>query len=371
MADMLPSLSTLIREWLHRPLQPQAGNQSVSVHGFNSVCSVGTTRGSVRDGNEDRVLLAHWSDADSNRTFAALLLCDGMGGLENGGECAELVIASTVSALVDQHINNQVLSLPKAILQANRRCFDDYHGRSGATISAVIFQKNAAWQIANIGDSRIYAKTDENSVRQLTIDDTISGQLSALGKTADPSHEPGLLQYVGIGDQLEIKPVVPDRLFEIESLILTSDGAHRLDSKSFNEILRYAPTNRALAQRLLSISEWLGGVDNASIASVSPRHLKDLLTYGTSDSELRLWDPYGESTMAFLGSFKPKPVPVPRAGRPQNSRKFRKVEKQVVPPRDENSPQAPSSNQRANFEIGPIVQDELAGIAPTMDANKK
>jgi PPM family protein phosphatase len=88
------SYARIIADWLDRP------NKEMSVQDLSGIRAVvGTAIGEVRKENQDRVAVARFASARKpEQTFALHVLCDGIGGMKHGAQCAELAIGSLIDA---------------------------------------------------------------------------------------------------------------------------------------------------------------------------------------------------------------------------------------------------------------------------------
>jgi hypothetical protein len=78
-----------------------------------------------------------------------------------------------------------------------------------------------------------------------------------------------LIQYVGMGKDLEphhlqLKPISETKLF-----LLTSDGVHNMPKDTFQQLITNAENVSAVVERLITHSEWIGGRDNATVVAIS------------------------------------------------------------------------------------------------------
>jgi hypothetical protein len=160
----------------------------------------------------------------------------------------------------------------KAASEANWAVHDQLHGNGGTTLCAVFIEDNRRVFGINAGDSRLYAIRSPNHVEQISRDDN----LAALAENRKaPGLSNRLIQFVGMGQDvefqfLELPPPTSDTAY-----LLTSDGAHSVDPEMFAPIVSSAATGNEVIRRLLSLSEWCGGKDNAT-AVFLPSLIKDL-----------------------------------------------------------------------------------------------
>lgn len=235
--------------------------------------AIGTTVGTVRTQNQDRVAVMRYRTRTvGNKPVLVGVLCDGMGGMNDGERCAEIAISSFLSSLVT--LNEEVslkFALERAVHVANEQVYSLFQGKGGSTLSAFLFS-DGSLSIVNVGDSRIYGISHDSTVNQLTTDDTLSGHL-AVTKPESPERllfHRRLVQFVGMGDDIE--PHVTIITVSLKGILITSDGAHSFHRSVFDSIVKAASTPRALVERLVNLSIYTGGRDNATVlaASLSP-----------------------------------------------------------------------------------------------------
>jgi serine/threonine protein phosphatase PrpC len=242
--------------------------KSQSVNGDSDVC-LGTSLGMVRKQNQDRALIAFakYSYAPE-RSFTLGVVCDGIGGLAKGDEAAVLALSTFVSRVLRTPKQNPTDRLRSGALAANNAVHQAFRGRSGATISAVMIRRGVEVVGLNIGDSRIYGITKSRELQQLSRDDTLA---QALGHPRPLDlHTNQLIQFVGMGNDIEPHTFsTNDAAFD--SLLLTSDGIHNMPPDTLTQAARVPSSNANLVERLLMISDALGGRDNATAVSVPIR----------------------------------------------------------------------------------------------------
>lgn len=248
-----------------------------------------TDIGLVRTQNEDCVALARMRDP-SGRPYLLAAVCDGMGGMADGAVCSSLGMAAFFSAFF-HHTNTGLRaneSLAYSALDANRAVFQRYRGTGGTTLSAVLITpENVAFTL-NVGDSRIF-HISEDSLTQLTKDDTIAGQLE--GRDPNFHGSADLLQFVGVGPGLE-PHITQLLLLPSSKLLITSDGVHYLPTELLARVGGNAPDDGVYIRRLIELSKWCGGHDNASALVLSPSDVGVSVSGGSDLVEI--WDSFGE-----------------------------------------------------------------------------
>ncbi|MBD1937375.1 protein phosphatase 2C domain-containing protein [Microcoleus sp. FACHB-68] len=221
-----------------------------------------------RSENQDRVLFFRVRFEESRKpAFAGIVLCDGMGGMASGGDCATLAISTFATSLARSNASSALTDkLRVAVKYTNEVVYKAYQGKGGATLSAVVCDEKDKWAAINVGDSRIYQVFDTGIVEQLTIDDTLENQLVNLNLPSPPPEFRQLLQYIGMGEGVEPRVIDLQPSSEVNWIVITSDGAHSLPKEIFQAVIVHAETSKNAVDRLIAISEWLGGKDNSTVA---------------------------------------------------------------------------------------------------------
>jgi serine/threonine protein phosphatase PrpC len=219
-----------------------------------------------------------------------------MGGMRDGAECAKETLAAVIEALVLSRADDLGKCLSDAIWTANHKVYDRYRGEGGSTISAFLVDKNGVAAIGNVGDSRIYRFIPgSGSALQLTVDDTLEAQLrQAAGKAADDFHDPErgrLIQFIGIGRDLsphiEVNRVSPESAY-----LLTSDGIHGMGNDLVSKMVAGSASATEATGRLATLSNWLGGYDNATAICAFPDTLeKFVANRSQKETLLTIWTP--------------------------------------------------------------------------------
>lgn len=251
--------------------------------------------------NEDRVAIIKGQDFNGDEyTIAAL--SDGMGGMIDGEKCAAITLAAFFSTVLKESSLVGMANdwLQKAAYAANNEIYKHYKGKGGATLSAALIRPTGRVHWINIGDSRIFFKESEDFT-QVTVDDTLSGQLGSHSPTFSSRND--LLQFVGIGPSLEAytKRAV---LHENALVILSSDGVHYLGNEMLQNIITIAEEPGTAVKRLIDVSKYASGHDNCSIA---------IIKVGTKQREIEnnisrqyeVWDPSGELQILTIQQSQP------------------------------------------------------------------
>ena len=287
-------LRSRIDAWLARPGRDHAVNEHASL-----AATVGTARGCVRAENQDRAVIVRFTPKMPSRAFLLFSLCDGLGGMQDGARCACLALAELVSVLVRENAFEPEMRLLRAVSSANNLLAAEYQGRGGTTLSAVLVAANGQAWGSNVGDSRIYAYTPDCVCEQISVDDTIAGQVQRIRGLSsvelDRTHfSDHLAQYVGIGQELESHSFEIDLTAPDAHCLLTSDGAHRPLSKTLPDLAIHAPSPHDLVRRILYFSECTGGLDNASVIAFRALPTTGWSVKPHNPNLVELWDPYSK-----------------------------------------------------------------------------
>ena len=233
-----------------------------------------TDAGSVRQFNEDRIVLAP--------EIGVVALADGMGG-HRAGEIASHIAADFVVDSLRTYVadartttpqHSPLLAVDKSINQANSRIFDAAQSsRSregmGTTLAVALFHARGV-TIAHVGDSRIY-RLRAGKLALLTRDDSLlrhqveSGLIGA-DDVADSHNRAFVTQALGVADAVDAHPrdvdLLPGDLF-----LLCSDGLNDLvDDDDIELIMSSLAGNLPLAARILvQTAKDNGGYDNVSV----------------------------------------------------------------------------------------------------------
>lgn len=248
-----------------------------------------TDKGRARNENQDRVaaMRVH-TGAPSNKSFICVAVCDGMGGMRDGGLGATVALSRFMTELVRLRRTPPIERLENAARYANKAVFNELKGKGGTTLSAILLEEQSLFSI-NIGDSRIYA--EDNAAQQLTrmtVDDNLAEAFGGQGAE--------LVQFVGMGEG--ISPHV-NKIQDIpKTVVITSDGAHFFDEKVFSKAYLNAPNIADGVDRLLSLADWLGSPDNATVAALDFQEFSNT-PISQEGGCVEFWSPFGPLTLLW------------------------------------------------------------------------
>jgi serine/threonine protein phosphatase PrpC len=252
--------------------------------------AIATDIGLTRSENQDKVAVLR-IQLTENRLLVIAVLCDGMGGMTDGRECACLAISHFLSSCV-QNTNSPLQErIIVAVENANNAIFKKYTGIGGSTLSSFIADSKYGLIAVNVGDSRIYS-IHNNQILQLTVDDTISGQLAKNNKNFYRNNE--LLQYIGMGKAIEPNIINFSTDTVLTDILLTSDGVHFMNKDTMKAIITHSTDYALTIKRLTELAKWHGGYDNAS-AIIVTKPLSLLESKSNFDPKMvEVWDAFGE-----------------------------------------------------------------------------
>jgi serine/threonine protein phosphatase PrpC len=250
---------------------------------------IGSARGRVRSENQDKVLGVAFYPQNLDQAFHAFVVCDGLGGMESGEQCAALCASVFVTELVASAGQaDRVVRLRKAVERANSEVLRVYRERGGTTLSAILVEPHGATAVA-VGDTRIYSHGEKGELSQVSRDDTIGEQIAALKQDNLNRIDKSLAKQLSqaIGQSNSINPQIYDVSSSVLpsaaktatrsrlGLLVTTDGIHGLGSYVLDRISRGAGSARELVHRLTTVSDWMGGFDNASAIYIAPQESLD------------------------------------------------------------------------------------------------
>ncbi|MFV2058805.1 MAG: PP2C family serine/threonine-protein phosphatase [Thiohalomonadales bacterium] len=269
---------------------------------------IGTTRGTERIENQDRLVAVRYSVTSSHsRGFILFALCDGMGGMKDGAVCAEMAIGNLIQSLVTSNEFSLDSRLHTAVKTANKAIFSRYHEQGGTTLSLLAKSAQGKLVALNVGDSRLYefANSKQFHFRQISVDDTIAGEVERLRGVAFTTQNHAdyldrLAQYIGLGDGLAPRSYEASEFMTGSDFLLTSDGAHNIRNNLVGNIIRNASSASEIVRRLIQLSIWTGGLDNASIICVQNNVLRQLQPIKNPPYDLlEVWSPFGKFEIPF------------------------------------------------------------------------
>ncbi len=250
-----------------------------------------TTRGRVRDRNEDSVLVQQcsWSNLDQRHDVALIVVADGMGGHQAGDRASGLVIqalAKVFVPLLTAALNTQSPqsasfdpseALEGGLIEANRLVRETsqrnpaWKGMGSTAVALLIWDGKA--YIRLVGDCRVYHWRG-GKLAQVTKDQTLVARMVELGQLTpeEAAKHPRRNEVAqAVGKYALIEPgryelsLSPD-----DWLVASSDGlqAHVNDRTLADAIAKAGISASDLANRLVELANQGGGSDNCTVVAV-------------------------------------------------------------------------------------------------------
>ena len=229
-------------------------------------------KGLLRENNEDSIYV--------NDKVGVYVLADGMGGHE-GGEMASNIAVKTIakilySAYADRQKKNFQQIVHRALQKANEEIIlfrkgDINLSSMGTTVVISIFL-DKVFYYTHLGDSRAYLYKKEESLIQLTTDNSLVMEMVKQGMISEDEARTHNLRhivtrYLGIPELL--LPEVQRCDIEInDCIILCSDGlSNMLSDKEILSILRgnISRDPQSVCNTLVDRANKNGGEDNISV----------------------------------------------------------------------------------------------------------
>lgn len=235
----------------------------------------------MRSRNEDAWALPA-AEADEANFGTLMVVADGVGGLEGGGDASREAVAYLQALYYAQvgpeHLGDRLRECVEAVNALNR-LESARHPNPGAwrltTLVAAVLAGEHLW-IANVGDSRAYLiQAATRQRRQLTEDHSGQVRAAKAGLAGRGDLDPGanglITRAVGLSDSCQVD-LYHYTWSEGDALILCTDGLSSLDAPEVAEITLGLDAARA-AQTLVDEAVARDGSDNctAIVARCLPR----------------------------------------------------------------------------------------------------
>ncbi|WP_047461619.1 PP2C family protein-serine/threonine phosphatase [Vibrio fluvialis] len=336
---------------------PVNANRTASSYEAHAIFA--TTLGLVRKENEDRALVARFYSIKYSSFVYCYILSDGMGGMANGGLAATLTVSHFLSQLTKtiESYESIELSIKQAVQYAHEKVCDAIQYKGGATLSAIVTCKPNELYTVNVGDSRIYQCTNNQSILQITEDDDVRSFLSkieGIPLNSVLAQRNGLTKFMGMEGDLELNVEVS---YSTSDFFIISDGISLVGDENIQKLYESCFSYSEFLQRCIHLSNWFGGKDNATgiyvnFSKMSSLNIPEQVSYDNLDTTIsdyiEVWD--------FNGSFvfpKEKPT-TPTKNLKQPKRKTTKK----VPEKQKIKTSSIKDDDTMNVEIT-TIQPEL------------
>jgi protein phosphatase len=232
-----------------------------------------TDPGSIRELNEDSILVRVATGEAGYPDRALLVVADGVGGAPAGDVASDLAVETLGEGFERVEHGEPGSLLGELLSRANDRILSagernaQQRGMACALVAAVV-RRGELW-LANIGDSRAYLLRD-GSLRQLTKDHSLAADQSLAPALRRVAKRPGAGRILtrSLGGRSEFGPDISDAiaLQPGDVLLLCSDGLYNvLSERDLTEALWDSRSSvDDLARRLVALANERGAPDNVS-----------------------------------------------------------------------------------------------------------
>lgn len=251
-----------------------------------------SSRGRVRDRNEDSLLVQHcaWSNLDQRHDVAFVVIADGMGGHQAGDRASGLVLramAGVLPPLLSAALRGEdpepvalAEALDAGLQEANRvvqqAAKDDPACKDmGSTAVALLLWDGQAI-ISLVGDCRVYHWRG-GLLTQVTRDQTLVTRMVELGQLTpqEAARHPRRSEVTqAVGKYGRLSPARSEVSLEAgDWLVACCDGLYaHVDERMLAEAIGQAGTSATgLANRLVELANQGGGSDNCTVIAVLHR----------------------------------------------------------------------------------------------------
>ena len=264
---------------------PSAGSASVRLD-----IGAATSRGKVRDRNEDSFLIQRscWCNKDQRHEAALLVVADGMGGHQSGDRASGLVIRTmgrVLNPLLDGYLSGQfekaspadlTNAIDVAIKESNRVVRRASGTAKGRNVMGCAVGMGLVWDgsvfIGHVGDCRAYHQRG-GKLAQITTDQTLVMRMVELGQLSlkeAKTHKARTEVTQAIGLRAELKPARHQlTLARNDWLLIACDGLHtHVEDDKIQDVVRRSGAATQLAEHLVDLAEKGGGSDNITVIAV-------------------------------------------------------------------------------------------------------
>lgn len=252
---------------------------------MNFIIAAETDIGLVKETNQDSLSVKVINSPIGRMAFG--IMCDGMGGLEDGEVASKEVVAAfdkwvrtELPNLCSEPIADSVLrsQWERIIAEENEKIKRYGAGkgiRLGTTAAAILLTQDR-YYIMNVGDSRVYELTDQ--IRQLTVDQTfVAREVAAGNMTAEEAERDArrsvLLQCVGASEEVYPDFFFGDARYNAVYMLCCDGLRHEISAEEIYENLQpdLMLSDAVMTQqgrRLIELNKQRGERDNISLAMI-------------------------------------------------------------------------------------------------------
>lgn len=282
-----------ILDELESRIEPEPTTKSVPDRPAPCRLQIGSasTRGRVRDRNEDSLLVQQytWSNCEERHDVALIVVADGMGGHAAGEQASAIVVrtlSSVVTPLLIAALSERATAgeaadpaevLERGLIDANRLVREAalrnpaWKGMGSTAVILLIWDGRVSIRL--VGDCRVH-HWHEGKLTQVTRDQTLVARMVELGQlTPEEAEKHPRRNEVAhaVGKYALIEPARYElTLSPGDWLVASSDGlqAHVNDRVLSDTIAKAGASAVELANRLIELTNQGGGSDNCSVVAV-------------------------------------------------------------------------------------------------------
>ena len=307
------------------------------------------TAKNCRDDNQDRAIFVRFRSILPRHSFAMFAVCDGIGGLKEGGRCADIALTSILSHLITVKSDDPKLRIVKAIETANASLFERYQERGGTTLAIVFITENSVIA-ANVGDSRIYICGGGAAMNMISVEDRLGERIKeAVGlelAEIDPQFANRLAQFIGMGGELKVHTSIIEQSIQESTILITTDGAHAWVDTAVDSNLSQV-TAEAICRGLIDRSADKGEQDNATAICYKGDvfRLVPGIDQASSSNLLEIWSPWRNAVFCQVEASREASTPNCPAPK-QGKRSKTSNRKQSEPKIEASQPELPSGGSK-------------------------
>ncbi len=206
------------------------------------------------------------------------IVADGMGGHKAGDYASRFCVEDFVKEAGENKYKTLLGGLESIVRNVNEHVYEksveipEYNGM-GTTLVTAIVDRNTV-TVSNVGDSRLYLYSEENGLRQITVDHSLVENLIQNGELdrKDAAHHP---KKNIITRAIGVEPSVEPDFFEIDLekgniILMCSDGlSNMVDDDKIQDCLADSSTQLdKKAGNLVNMANERGGKDNISVVLI-------------------------------------------------------------------------------------------------------
>ena len=233
-----------------------------------------TDIGRLRQLNQDFVFTSELPLGALDNLF---LVADGMGGHKAGDYASKCAVETVIQMCSESKGKRMVSAISDAINEANtrirRKAMEDENMVGMGTTMVLATVSDDTLTVANVGDSRLYIVSDENTITQITRDHSLVEEMVRMGgidRVSARNHPDKniITRAIGATGNVNID------FFEVplkdgDVILMCSDGlSNMIDDKEILKIVSSEEDIEESAAKLIETANSNGGSDNISVVLI-------------------------------------------------------------------------------------------------------